>query len=159
MRVVFDLTEDADVSAPFALPDGAILSEDDEIVLRIREVEIRLGYPQLLSLQSAINRFVFHGLRGEQDLNQDELPDLEHEQLRLLIRQMIDHGKIGVTDLTQSQVDELRMELATSKVRPEKWRTMQQQLLDKEGEIERLKSDLQDARAERRIRKKKETTS
>jgi hypothetical protein len=93
MKCVLDLS-DGEPSDTFDLPDPGVLCNDgDDVVLQLREVEVRLTLQQLLTLHSAIGRWVFRDSRGEEGLQADYCDALEHEKLRGILR-AIDDGEI-----------------------------------------------------------------
>lgn len=144
MKTVIDLHEGegSAYSEPFTLPDGAIyLDGDDNVVLQLHELELHMRFPQILALQEAINAWIFRGALGEEDLNGERLPIEEHERLRNLVRALLD-GKIGTAEVPDGLKVEIKLALSERKIFWEKWRSIQEEMFEKDRQITALNEQI-----------------
>lgn len=153
MRAVIDITDDATDEA-FALPDPGLLSmEGDEVVMALRELELRMTFPQFISLQEAFSHWLFRDCTGEKDLNdKDHLPGEEHERLRKIFRE-IDGGQVRGVDVPKDLRWAIKARLSALKVDPDEWQGQQEELRIAEAKVLDLTEEL---RIAKQRRKKKE---
>lgn len=156
MRAVLDLTDDASDDA-FALSDpGALSMEGDEVVLQLRELEVRMTFGQFITLQEAFSHWLFRGCYGEKDLNdKDHIPGEEHERLRKLFRE-INGGQVRDVAVPDALRYAISARLNALKVDPVRWIVGRDELLAAETKVRELTEELRLATARKR---KKETVT
>lgn len=150
MRTVLDFNEDG-APEPWLLPDGSLCLDGDDVVLQLREVEVRMSTPQLVALAEAINHWLFRDMGGEKDLNDEDHCDAEeHQRLRKIFRAMLDDQALGKVPISDAFRWELQAALARNKIDADHWRSQAETILDLQNEVTSLRAQLGKKRTRRK---------
>lgn len=143
MRTLIDFTDEASPNAD-PLPDpSSICLDGDDVVLQLREVEVRMTFPQFLALNEALAHWNFRGMYGEKDLNDpDHCPDREHYQLRKIVGEMVNEGCLGAVGVGDDLRNAMRHALSENCITFVKWRWQEDVIQTLNEEIEELRAKL-----------------
>lgn len=152
MKCTIDLTDDVSYHGDGDVSEPASLSmEGDEVVMQLREVELRMTLQQFIRLTEAQQRWLFRDMRGELDINDEEwCAELEHEKLRKIFRGMVVDGTIGCTQLPREVVEAMMLELNQIDVHVTEFVFLQNALMSARQEVAELKTELSDMRKRQR---------
>jgi len=152
MRTTIDLTDE--VSPDVArMPDPSTIWEDgNEVVVQLREVEIRMDFRQLIGLREAFGRWIFRGRRDAIDIEDPlYIEAQEHEKLRDIVRQMLDGeiggvvddvGTVGHVEVPERLRKAVRWALAEHELEPEQWVSRELRLGRAESEVVELRAEI-----------------
>lgn len=143
MRVTIDLSdEDSPNGGPFAWP-SSIFEDDDDVVIQLRECEVRMSFSHFIEFQEALNRFAFHDMRRIIDVgDEDHVPGAEHQHLRKLVQDLKSGDPFDGVDVPQALVDRIRWRLSL-KTNPDKWVTQEYALLEARGRAAELQNEVE----------------
>ncbi len=118
MRTVIDLTEDDSPGGGPALPEPcSVGAEDDDVVISLRETELRMTFPQFCAYEQALSRYAFRLQRatGGQALvdlsDEDYYPGAEHQALRRIVVDLLGEAFDGA-EVPAALRDRIRWRLA-----------------------------------------------
>jgi hypothetical protein len=117
VRTEIDLTEDDSPSGGPVFPSpSSVTLVDDDVVISLCGIEIRMTDCQLYEFSEAINRFVFRDMRGTVKVeDEDFYPFEEHQKLRDVVRAML-NGLIEGCEVSDDVQRAIRASMATRKM-------------------------------------------
>jgi hypothetical protein len=120
-----------------AIGDPSSLCVDgDDVVIQLREVELRMTTPQFVTFAEAVSEFLFRDFRGELDINDpNRCPEREHHELRELYRKILS-GVVGGEFVPDALRWSIMSELVRRRIDPELWIDLKEQLRRAHEEIE-----------------------
>lgn len=152
MRTTIDLTEDASPAGGATMPDPcSVVEVDDDIVISLRETELRMTFMQFCDYREALNRYLFRSLYASAELeavaipDEDYYPAEEHETLRKLVTDLLGEAFDDV-EVPDALRDRVRRRLAKH-TRHARWRTQEQRIDDLAARVRELEGQLDMARA------------
>jgi hypothetical protein len=154
MRTLIDLGDEATPCHDPLLPDPSSISMDgDEVVVMLRELELRMTFGQFFELTEAFNSWIFEGLRGEKDLvDPDSCAAEEHQRLREIVGEIVNDGKVGEHEVSDALRQAVRLSVSSRKIDMKKWHSQGEVIRSLKDETELLRAEL-DARKARKARR------
>lgn len=153
MKTTIDLTEDGDAGQRFEVSDpSSIQNEDLDVVIQLREVEIRMSFPQFVTFAEAVDRHLFCCSRPNGwsvDINDpDHCPEREHHELRVVLRNLLDDA-LTASDHRGKKIEvpeevrfAIQSELLRRRIAPEEWVTLKGALSACNKKIEQLEEQI-----------------
>lgn len=154
MKTTIDLTEGVSPHEPFDLPDPSTMFHDGgDVVIQLREVGVRMTFPQFVAMTDAAAEWLFRGCRGEKDLNDpNTCPGFEHDRLRKVVRTMLVDGVLLKAEVSEELQCAIRSELKRIVLFYDDsnpfldWKDTDEQLREAQATIAELREELKVAR-------------
>jgi uncharacterized small protein (DUF1192 family) len=143
VRTLIDLTDEASPAGYDPLPDpSSICLDGDDVVLMLRETELRMSYMQFFELVDKCNSWIFDDMRGEKDLSGDDeqCSAAEHQRLREIVGEIVNDGAVGDVEVSDPLRQAVRLSVTS----------LEQVNADLRADVERLRAQLDMLRLRRR---------